>query len=113
MIRLMELPPDKARRKLLRDQYKNAERAARSALLQLDYRQLTALVEFVDARVVVDGCDHTTRYGEQWARENGLEWDRLTEGLEEFGGFCDCEIVMNCVPDDILGRDPDADRRFP
>ena len=78
MIRLMGSPPDKARRKQLRDQYKNAERAARSALLPLDYGQLTALVEFVDARVVVEGCDHTTRHGEQWARENGLEWDHLS-----------------------------------
>jgi hypothetical protein len=113
MIRLMGSTPDKARRKQLRDQYKNAERAARSALLQLDYGQLTVLVEFVDARVMVEGCDHTTRHGEQWARENGLEWDHLTEGLEEFGGFCDCEIVMNCDPDDILGGDPGSDGRVP
>jgi hypothetical protein len=113
MIRLMRLPPDKARRKQLRDQYKNAERVARSALLRLDFGQLAALVEFVDARVRVDGCDHTTRHAEQWARENGLEWDDLTEGLEEFGGFCNCEIVTNCDPDDILGGNPDVDRRMP
>ncbi|HEV7898738.1 MAG TPA: DUF2695 domain-containing protein [Planosporangium sp.] len=93
--------PDKARRKQLRDAYENAERAARTSLLPLRRDQLAALVEFVDARVV-EGCDHTTRHGEQWAREHGIEWEALSEGLEEFGGFCDCEIVMNCDPDQVF-----------
>jgi hypothetical protein len=96
--------PDKARRRQLRDHYKSAERAARSARLPLDYEKLTALVEFVDARVMAEGCDHTTRHGEQWARENEINWDGISEGLEEFGGFCDCEIVMNCDPDEVLGH---------
>jgi hypothetical protein len=53
--------------------------------------------------VVAEGCDHTTRHSEQWAREHDVEWGALSEGLEEFGGFCDCEVVMNCNPDEVFG----------
>ncbi|WP_232668150.1 DUF2695 domain-containing protein [Pseudonocardia sp. TRM90224] len=30
-------------------------------------------------------------------------WEALSEGLEEFGGYCDCEVVMNCDPDEVFG----------
>jgi hypothetical protein len=94
--------PDKARRRQLRDDYKKAERAARLSLLKLDRGQLAALIDFIDPRVEAEGCDHTTRFGEQWARENGVEWNDLAEGLQEFGGYCDCEIVMNCNDQEIF-----------
>jgi hypothetical protein len=30
-----------------------------------------------------------------WAEREGVDLERLHEGLEEYGGFCDCEVVMN------------------
>lgn len=94
---------ERAGRKRLRDAYKNAERAARTALMPLDADQLGELVCFVDARVVAEGCDHTRRFAEQWTIDHHVSWDRLTEGLEEFGGYCDCEVVMNCHPAEVFG----------
>lgn len=35
--------------------------------------QLTALVEFVDALVVSDGCDHTLRHTRTWVEGQGRE----------------------------------------
>jgi Protein of unknown function (DUF2695) len=29
-------------------------------------------------------------------------WNGSYEGLEEYGGFCDCEVVMNVDPDAIF-----------
>jgi Protein of unknown function (DUF2695) len=94
---------ERSRRKRLRDAYENAERVARTALMPLDADQLSDLVDFVDARVVADGCDHTRRFTEQWANDHRVSSDRLAEGLEEFGGYCDCEVVMNCDPDEVFG----------
>jgi hypothetical protein len=94
---------ERARRRRLRDAYKNAERAARAALMPLDERELGDLVVFVDAHVVAEGCDHTRRFTERWAEVRPVSLHRLAEGLEEFGGFCDCEVVMNCGPDEVYG----------
>jgi hypothetical protein len=94
---------ERARRRRLRDAYKHAERTARAALMPLDKGELDDLVNFVDARVVAEGCDHTRRFTEQWAAEHQVPLDQLAEGLEEFGGFCDCEVVMNCDPGQVHG----------
>jgi hypothetical protein len=96
-------PVQRARRRRLRDAYTNAERAARTALLIIDRGQLTSLVEYVEGCVGVEGCDHTRRHARQWARDQGFDWPALCEGLDEFGGFCDCEVVANCDPVEVFG----------
>jgi len=50
------------------------------------------------------GCDQSTRHAVSWAESEGLEWTDLAGGIEELGGYCDCEIVMNVHPDDVFGR---------
>jgi len=97
------VPPDKARRRQLRDQYKHAEREARAAVLPMNREQLTALVEFVDGLVVSEGCDHTLRHARSWVRDHDLVWTPIARGLTELGGYCDCEVVMNCDPEDVFG----------
>lgn len=98
----MASSPDKQRRRFLRDAYKNAERAARTALITIDRDQLDELLDEVDAKVIAEGCDHTSRFAEAWAERNDIDWLELADGLEEFGGFCDCEIVMNVDPEEIF-----------
>ncbi len=93
--------PDKAARMRLKAAYKAAEREARAVLMPLSRAQLEALVEYVDVRIVVDGCDHTTRFARQWTLDRGLDWEAVAEGLAEFGGYCDCEVVINCDPEGL------------
>ncbi|SNS71591.1 Protein of unknown function [Geodermatophilus saharensis] len=69
-----------------------------AALLPLDRSQLDALREHVEALLGDGGCDQTRRATDAWAASHGVALDRLHEGLEEFGGFCDCEVVMNVDP---------------
>ncbi|WP_204763375.1 DUF2695 domain-containing protein [Lentzea nigeriaca] len=99
----MGTPPDENRREELRDRYKRAETEARTAGLPLSREQLTALVEFVDALVIEEGCDHTLRHTLRWVGEQSLAPDPIVAALEELGGFCDCEVVMNCDPEDVFG----------
>ncbi|MEV4627475.1 DUF2695 domain-containing protein [Micromonospora sp. NPDC049523] len=94
---------DDARRRHLRLAYKNAERAARGALMPISEQQLGSLIEFVDEHVVAEGCGHTIRFARRWAERHSVGWKPLAEGLEEFGGYCDCEIVMNCGPAEVFG----------
>jgi hypothetical protein len=67
-------------------------------LLPLDRPQLDALREHLDAVIAAGGCDRTHRATDAWATGHGIALDRLHEGLEEYGGFCDCEVVMNVDP---------------
>lgn len=98
----MAVSPDKARRRQLRDQYKRAERDALAAALPMNREQLTALVEFVDGLVISEGCDHTLRHTQSWVEVHDLSWSPIAGGLAELGGYCDCEVVMNCNPEDVF-----------
>jgi hypothetical protein len=93
---------EKARRKQLKDAYLRAEQAASAALMPLDRARLESLLDHVDAAVESEGCDHTRRATDAWAVQHGVELDRLHEGLEEYGGFCDCEVVMNVDADAVF-----------
>jgi hypothetical protein len=51
------------------------------------------------------GCDHTLRNAEAWARHEKIQWGWLQNELEERGGYCDCEVVLNVLklPDNSGG----------
>ena len=93
---------EKARRKELKDAYVRADRAASAALMPLDRAHLQSLLDHVDAAVSSEGCDHTRRATDAWALDHGVELHPLHEGLEEYGGFCDCEVVMNVDPGTVF-----------
>jgi hypothetical protein len=59
-------------------------------------------LEHVDAAVAANGCDHTPAATAKWAAREGIDLERLHEGLEEYGGFCDCEILMNVDVDEVF-----------
>ncbi|WP_112264980.1 DUF2695 domain-containing protein [Lentzea terrae] len=71
-------------------------------MARLTRAQLTDLVQFVDALVAEEGCDHKFRHTRRWADEQRLAWNPIANALEELGGFCDCEVVMNCGPDNVF-----------
>jgi hypothetical protein len=71
-------------------------------VLPLDRAQLEALAQHVGTAVGAAGCDRTRRVTDAWAAEHGVALDPLHQGLEEYGGFCDCEVVMNVDPDVVF-----------
>jgi hypothetical protein len=66
--------------------------------ITLDASRVRRLISFVDRRVRRDGCDHTHRFTEEWARAESVDWHDLLDILEANGGYCDCEVVLN-LPD--------------
>jgi hypothetical protein len=75
-----------------------------AALLPLDRSRLDALREHVEALPGTGGRDRTHRATDACAARRGLALalDRLHEGLEEYGGSCDCEVVGNVDPAVVL-----------
>jgi hypothetical protein len=93
---------EKARRKQMKDAYLREEQASSAALMPLDRPQLEALLDHVEAAVEADGCDHSRRATDAWATAHRVELAGLHVALEEYGGYCDCEVVMNVHPDEVF-----------
>jgi hypothetical protein len=93
---------EKARRKRVKDEYLRAHQAARAVRMPLDRAQLDSLLAHVDSAVTARGCDHTPTATDDWAAREGIDLERLHVGLEEYGGFCDCEVVMNVDADEVF-----------
>lgn len=43
-------------------------------------------------------CDHTLKNTEKWIDEHcpPEKKDGILEEIKEMGGFCDCEVLLNC-----------------
>lgn len=89
---------EKARRKALRDTYKRVERKAAMTSLTLDRPALDSLLDHLDERSRQQGCDHTLRFTQAWAQQEGRVWETLADALREAGGYCDCEVLANAGP---------------
>jgi hypothetical protein len=92
---------DKAERERLRNEYLRAQQTASAARMPLDRPQLEALLDHVEAALGADGCDHTPAATEAWAAREGVDPQQLLEGLGEYGGFCDCEVVVDVGADEV------------
>src|SRR5262245_5243816 len=73
----------------------------------LDASSVESLISFVDRHVRSDGCDHTHRFTQEWARQESVNWHDLLDILEANGGYCDCEVVLN-LPDGTDLQSPPA-----
>lgn len=95
---------DKDERRRLKAGFKKAERADARSRMVLDAEQLDELLDFVEAEVESVGCDHSLRAARVWAVANEIDPEVLAESLGHFGGYCDCEVVLNVVPEEIFGE---------
>jgi hypothetical protein len=56
---------------------------------------------FVRRMVSRHGCDGRLRFVRHWEQANPSASRRLVADLEERGGSCDCEVVLNVFGDQI------------
>jgi uncharacterized protein DUF2695 len=67
--------------------------------LSLSLEQQAALSTAVAAQM--RSCDGTLRVTQQRAESAGVAWSRLRRELEDNGGYCDCEVVLNVFGGDF------------
>ena len=67
----------------------------------LSLEQAASLFEYVESRLCEYECDHSRRYTEQWLDMNIPQnrKEAVLNEMEYMGGFCDCEVLMNCYED--------------
>ena len=64
----------------------------------LSLEQVASLFEYVESKLEDTGCDHSRRYTQQWLSMNipQEQHEAVLAEIEEMGGYCDCEVLMNC-----------------
>ena len=64
-------------------------------------KQIDSLMNYLGKQLKKNDCDGTLKYTMQWM-SNNITKDKheiVLEELEHEGGFCDCEVIMNCYQD--------------
>ncbi len=75
-----------------------SRRAEAERQLPISLAQLHGLFDMLD-QSLIEGCDHSLRFTEEYLRLNQLSSEKVVPWLHEHGGFCDCEVLAN-VEDD-------------
>ena len=67
----------------------------------LTQEQVEELFAFLESQLEEMHCDHTLQFTEQWLEENlnAAESEAVLAEINEMGGYCDCEVLMNCYED--------------
>ena len=86
---------EKARRKAIKNALAAKELTELRESMPLSAGHLDAMISSVDERVCSDGCDHTLRHAMAFMEQRGLDADNIVPWLNDQGGFCDCEVVLN------------------
>ena len=70
--------------------FRNAIPAAQESVSQL--------LDRVEDEIYESECDHTLRYAMRFMMERGLNFPKITNWLNENGGYCDCEVMKQIAP---------------
>ena len=80
----------------------------------LSVEQVASLFEYVEGKLDETGCDHSKKHTLKWIERNipAEQREAVVAEIEEMGGYCDCEVMMNCYEDyeeEIYGAFDDED----
>jgi Protein of unknown function (DUF2695) len=65
--------------------------------LPLEPARRASLAWAIDHGLREHGCDNTLLAARTWAVREKVPWGRLQIQLEERGGYCDCEVLLNVL----------------
>jgi hypothetical protein len=67
------------------------------------------LFDYLDRRLARKECDNTLRFTQQFARRHRLFFGELSQTVEDMGGYCDCEVLLNAArtiaPEEVIGEE--------
>ena len=85
------------RSKMMKMEYRKQERV--DHILNED--EAAALLQYVELKLQYHNCKHNHRFTQEWldAHVDFMKHDAILNELENMGGYCDCEVVLNCYED--------------
>jgi hypothetical protein len=57
------------------------------------------LFDYLEFKLEGDECDHHLRYAMQYMMQKGLNFPKVTAWLNNNGGYCDCKVLEQIVPE--------------
>jgi hypothetical protein len=85
------MDPDK---KALKRARKQKQRERLEASIPMSRSDLKDLFDWLD-RDGAPPCDHTLRETTEFLKGRNLDPARIIPWLNEYGGYCDCEVIYN------------------
>jgi hypothetical protein len=63
--------------------------------MPISFKNLAALFNHLDEQLSVKGCDHSQKITIAFLKNRNLNTEKVLPWLEEYGGYCDCEVLAN------------------
>lgn len=85
------------RSKMMKMEYKKQQRTEHI----LNENEAASLLQYVELKLQYHTCKHNHRFTQEWldANVDFMKHDAILNELENMGGYCDCEVVLNCYED--------------
>lgn len=67
----------------------------------LSENEAASLLQYVELKLQYHTCKHDHRYTLEWLEQHVdfMQHEAILTELEDMGGYCDCEVVLNCYED--------------
>lgn len=91
----MPSPEEKARRKALKQNMRQAERDQIRSSLPLSPADLRKLFDYIDQNLSGSECDGTLRNTGTFLEQKQVTVEPVIAWLKDAGGHCDCEVLAN------------------
>ena len=63
--------------------------------MPISFGDLAELFNHLDEQLGEQGCGHTQKITKAFLENKKLNTDAILPWLEEYGGYCDCEVLAN------------------
>lgn len=63
--------------------------------MPISFKELSELFDYLDKQLEIEGCEHTAKMTKRFLESIKLNTEVILPWLEEYGGYCDCEILSN------------------
>jgi len=59
---------------------------------------ISELLDFIEDELFEKECNHSLQYSMRFMMEQGLDFGKLTNWLNNNGGYCDCKVMEQIAP---------------
>ena len=67
----------------------------------LSENEAASLLQYVELKLQYHTCKHNHRFTQEWLDKHidFMKHDAILNELGDMGGYCDCEVLLNCYED--------------
>ena len=91
----MKSEEEKLRQRQLMKEFQRKEIETFISGLPMEIKGFLNLFDVLNEKLGIEECDHTLRFTEQFLSIHQLPLQEVVLWLNEYGGYCDCEVLFN------------------